>query len=271
MKFNEEQNDSVQVAEKVEIFSTDDEKIKAIGEVLTTDASRAILKLLFTDAMTANQIAQKTGMSLQLAKYHLKKMQDLDLVKISKIGKNTKAHDMKYYSANKFAIVIVPSKISEIARASKSLFRSFKTIYRFSAIGIAAVAAWIVTQTIQSIQEIPQVSELPQKWTDITQKTTESGTGSYNSFYNAISGPYGAEDGGGTGATLEEMMKLAKERVHDSFVNPHAGSGTPLLNTGIFGIPPNLFWPVIITICVITVGLTIELFLRIRKFEIKSS
>src|SRR5437899_1037276 len=125
------------IADKVGIYDTDDEKLRVLGEVLITDVSRTILKLLFDETLTANEIAVKTEYSLQLVRYHLQKMQSVGLVEISKIGKNTKAHDMKYYSATKFAIVILPSKFSERAKSSKSLFKSFKSIYRFGAIGIA--------------------------------------------------------------------------------------------------------------------------------------
>src|SRR5438132_10326379 len=146
------------IAERVGIYDTDDERIRALGEVLITDVSRTVLKLLFAETLTANEIAIKTGYSLQLVRYHLKKMQDVGLVEISKIGKNTKAHDMKYYSATKFAIVILPSKFSERAKSSKSLFNSFKSIYRFGAIGVAAVGAWFVTSMLQGIGSITDTS-----------------------------------------------------------------------------------------------------------------
>ena len=87
----EDQNDSTEMTEKIEIFSTDDEKIKSFGELLTNDSSRKILQILFKEEMTANEIAQKTGESLQLVKYHINKMQDMGIIKVSKVEKNTKA------------------------------------------------------------------------------------------------------------------------------------------------------------------------------------
>jgi len=56
----EDENNSTDMTEKIEIFSTDDEKIKSFGELLTNDSSRSILQLLFKEEMTANEIAQKT-------------------------------------------------------------------------------------------------------------------------------------------------------------------------------------------------------------------
>ncbi|MGV7225579.1 MAG: ArsR/SmtB family transcription factor [Nitrosopumilus sp.] len=130
-------NDADDLTEKIKILATDDEKIKSFGELLTNDSSREILQLLFNEELTANQIAQKTGISLQLVKYHLIKLQDLGIVKISKIEKNSKSQDMKIYSATKFSIVIVPPKFSEKTKESKLLVRSFRHIYKVTGLGIA--------------------------------------------------------------------------------------------------------------------------------------
>ena len=147
-----EQNDTISISDKVEILSTEDGKIKAIGEILSSDSSRQILKLLFNDSLTANQIAQKTGISLPLVIYHLKKMQDANVVKITNIGKNTKSHDMKYYTIDKLAIVILPEQLSTPARKSKSLFNSFSRIHRIATLGGASIAAWFSSQLIQKGQ-----------------------------------------------------------------------------------------------------------------------
>jgi len=143
------------LAEKVEIISTDDDKIKSVGELLSSDSSRNILKLLFEQVLTANQIAQKTGISLPLVIYHLKKMQDLQIVRITNVGKNIKTQDTKFYTSSKFAIVILPSNLTEKAKTSKSLANSFKAIYRFGSIAIAAVATWFVSRIVQITQPIP--------------------------------------------------------------------------------------------------------------------
>lgn len=146
--------DPMGINDKIEILSTDDDRIKAVGELLSSDSSRTILKLLFNEEMTANQIAQKTEISLPLVMYHLKKMQDCNVVKISQTGKNTKSHDMKYYTVDKFAIVILPSGMSEKAKSSKSLFNSFNRIYRFATIGGVSLAAWFSAQFIQQNNRI---------------------------------------------------------------------------------------------------------------------
>jgi hypothetical protein len=98
--------------------------------------------------MTANQIAQKTGISLPLAMYHLKKMQELDIISIT-----TNENDAKYYTSAKFAFIITSAKASEKAKASKSLFNSLKKIYRFAAIGFGGLVSWTILHSMQSQQE----------------------------------------------------------------------------------------------------------------------
>ncbi|MBM2819900.1 MAG: hypothetical protein HW410_1582 [Nitrosarchaeum sp.] len=169
--------DQIGINDKIEILSTDDQRIKAVGELLSSDSSRAILKLLFNDQMTANQIAQKTETSLPLVIYHLKKMQDAGIVKISSTVKNTKSRDMKYYTVDKFAIVILPSGLSEKAKSSKSLHNSFNRIYRFATIGGAALAAWFSSQFIQhqTVYEAPKnTSPMMKAAPEMTQQGIES-------------------------------------------------------------------------------------------------
>ena len=135
MSFDKEEDE---ITEKIKIIATDDEKIKSFGELLTNDSSRAILQLLFNEELTALQISEKTGISLQLVKYHIIKLQDLGVVKVTKVEKNSKSQDMKFYSASKFSMVIVPPKYSEKTKESKLLVRSFRHIYKIAGLGISA-------------------------------------------------------------------------------------------------------------------------------------
>lgn len=131
----------------VKIYFSDDSKIKSFGELLTSDAGREILKLLLQEPYTANQISQQTGISLQLIKYHINKMQSLGIVNISKIEKNSKSHDMKYYVAEKFAIMILPQ--TELDKLKQGVINTIKDTTRVTAIGISAISAWVLTQIIQ--------------------------------------------------------------------------------------------------------------------------
>jgi DNA-binding transcriptional ArsR family regulator len=187
MEQNEsEQNDTVAISDKVEILSTEDQKIKAIGEILSSDSSRQILRLLFNDALSANQISQKTGVSLPLVIYHLKKMQEANVVKITNVGKNTKSHDMKFYTADKFAIVILPEQMSSPAKKSKSLLNSFSRIHRLATLGAACIAVWFSSQVLLSPQPVVQqdvVESLPMsEMAQRSMEETESMGGAIETF-----------------------------------------------------------------------------------------
>lgn len=224
-------NKQINESEKIKIISTDDEKIKSFGELLSSDSSRAILKLLYSDVMTANQIAQKTGISLQLVRYHIKKLQDHGIVRIVKIEKNSKERDMKYYTAARFAVVILPSHVSEKAKESKSLLDSLKTIYRFAAIGMFGTITWFGTLSVQNIAQVPQ-------------KTSEYLT-----------------TGGYVGIVSEERIDLARRKLESL----HEAAAQSSSSFSTIGIPQDLFWPIALTALIVGIGFSFEVLFRSYK------
>lgn len=232
----------VGINDKVEILSTDDERIKAVGELLSSDSSRAILRLLFNEQMTANQIAQKTEISLPLVIYHLKKMQETGIVKIAQTGKNTKSHDMKYYTVDKFAIVILPSAMTEKARSSKSLLNSFNRIHRFATIGGAAIAAWFSSQFLQQGTTVSQDSMVQTKMMsdheDAAQRSMQ------------------AQD------IPAEAPSMAAESITLDAPG-HEGASALTVATGEPVI--DIYISIIVTLSVVVVGLIIERMLRARR------
>jgi DNA-binding transcriptional ArsR family regulator len=146
-------NSKTKPDESIKIMSVDDQKIKTVGEVLSNDSSRAILKILADREMSANQISQDTDLSIALVAFHLKKMQDVGIIKVTKTGKSVKGQDVKYYSATNQSFLITPS------RRTESILGSVKRYSRFAAIGIAGLVSWIILRkdvgTWNSGEEIP--------------------------------------------------------------------------------------------------------------------
>ncbi|MCH9657420.1 winged helix-turn-helix domain-containing protein [archaeon] len=125
--------------DNVKIISTHDEKAKVVGEILSNDTSRKILNLLsVSNEMTLNQISQETGLSLSLVTHHLKKMQSVQVVVISKVGRSVKGHKMNYYSATNQSFLITPSQ-----EPVKSIKTSLKKFSKFVAIGMAGLVSWM--------------------------------------------------------------------------------------------------------------------------------
>ncbi|MHB8603411.1 MAG: ArsR/SmtB family transcription factor [Nitrosotalea sp.] len=151
----EKNGNSIKDLEKIDILSLEDDKIKSIGELLSNDTSRNIMKSLLKETMTANQISQNMNVSLPLVMYHLKKMQSIGLVKIVKT--NVLEYE-KQYATTKFALVVLPSSVTEEVKKSKSLYNSLKRVYRLTAIGICALISWTA---IESIAPNPSMMRMP--------------------------------------------------------------------------------------------------------------
>ena len=247
---SEENKNEDEITEKIKIIATDDIKIKSFGELLTNDSSRAIQQLLFNEELTALQIAEKTGISLQLVKYHIIKLQDLGVVKVTKIEKNSKSQDMKFYSASKFSMVIVPPKYSEKTKESKLLVRSFKHIYKIAGFGIAAGLSGLMSLSMLQQDTTVPVEFEPGK--EIQQTSIED----MDSGFQSSSEESGAEDiaakiGDDSFAsapsvesspepsldyTLEEALEIQRRSIDASEANPASGSGTPIFDFGDLAI-----------------------------------
>ena len=117
-------------SDKVKIYSSNEKRVKFLGDVLANDASRSIFLLLAQGDLPAGKIADKTGLSLALITHHLEKMQNAGVVQVSKVSKNIKNRDMKYYRAV-LAILIIPDESHDRARGSKALALSLRRVLRF--------------------------------------------------------------------------------------------------------------------------------------------
>ena len=170
-------------------------------------------------------------------------MQELGIVKVTKVEKNSKNQDMNYYAPTKFAVIILPSKVSEKAKESKSLLRSFSTLYKFAGVGIAAVAGMFSISYLQeqSKTTIPETvsdssveSELEQVPTRASAPEPEpepepSPEPEPRGGFQASSDQWSSGE-----QTLEENLELAQRSIEAGEANPAAGSGTPFFDMGDF-------------------------------------
>ncbi len=231
---SEENKNEDEITEKIKIIATDDDKIKSFGELLTNDSSRTILQLLFNEELTALQIADKTGISLQLVKYHIIKLQDLGVVKVTKVEKNSKSQDMKFYSASKFSMVIVPPKYSEKTKESKLLVRSFKHIYKIAGFGIAAGLSGLLS--LATLQQDTQIYS-PQDQDGGFQASTEESKVAEDVALDALEpessqAPEPIPETSQDAYTLEEALELQARRIEAAEANPASGSGTSIFDFG---------------------------------------
>ena len=91
------------------------------GEVFGNDSDcRLILSpSLARTEMTVSEIAAGTGAVDAAGDPPLKKMQKAGMVNVSRVAKNSRNHDMKYYRAAAAAIPIFPKEAYDKAMQSK--------------------------------------------------------------------------------------------------------------------------------------------------------
>jgi DNA-binding transcriptional ArsR family regulator len=94
--------------EYVEVLSTEDGRIKIIGEELANDTGRAIFAKIAIGAASPNDLAKELGISLPLVNWHINRLLRVGLIKIEKIEQSSKNREMKFYGLAKTVLVIVP-------------------------------------------------------------------------------------------------------------------------------------------------------------------
>ncbi len=166
MEGNEEKN-----FEKIKVFSSDDEKLKKLGELLSNQSSRDILKLLIDKEMYTNEIAEKLDLRVNLIIHHLKKLESLGLLEISEKQIVKKGNKHKFYKMIP-NIFITPSQPKGGIKEDGFLKKNFKEGIKFLAIGVAATSSFIIYKShkIEVIKTIENDS--PGGFSDASQVTS---------------------------------------------------------------------------------------------------
>src|SRR5574340_463583 len=87
----------VKAHEHIEIISTEDERIKIIGEELANDTGRAIFGKISQGVSSTNDLAKSLNISLPLVNWHINRLLGVGLIKVEKIELSSKNKQMKYY------------------------------------------------------------------------------------------------------------------------------------------------------------------------------
>ena len=126
------------------ILSSDENRLKLLGEIFANKTSRQIITCLIDKEMTATQISENMNLKMNLVLYHLNKMTELGIISISSMTKNSRGHNIKHYTAKK-AVLIFSKKAKVKAAKSKMLHDALRRVTKFSAIGMTGVLTWLVT------------------------------------------------------------------------------------------------------------------------------
>src|SRR5215831_17628379 len=105
---NDDSDFLVKAEERIEVISTEDERIKIIGEELANDTGRAIFGKISQGIASTNDLAKSLNISLPLVNWHINRLLGVGLIKVDKVELSSKNKQMKYYGPVKTALVIIP-------------------------------------------------------------------------------------------------------------------------------------------------------------------
>ncbi|MFB6159698.1 MAG: ArsR/SmtB family transcription factor [Haloferacaceae archaeon] len=84
----------------------DDEGAADVFDALATDQSRAILRRLREEPMTASDLAAATDTSIQNATYHLRKLERAGLVAVVDTWYSSRGQEMSVYAPRVSSVVV---------------------------------------------------------------------------------------------------------------------------------------------------------------------
>ncbi len=132
---------------KIKVFGSDDD-LKSLGELLSNETSRRIIKNLMEHEMYTNEIATKLDMRVSLVIHHLKKMQALGLLEITDKKIKRKGEKHRFFKMD-FDIFVAFDKTKDEVKEKGILKIFFKDRIKIVAIGIVGLSSWFGTERIQ--------------------------------------------------------------------------------------------------------------------------
>ena len=163
----------VKAQEHIEVISTEDERIKIIGEELANDTGRAIFGKISQGVASTNDLAKSLNVSLPLVNWHINRLLGVGLIKIEKIELSSKNKQMKYYGPVKTAFVIVPpgtSTENSVPQSKKDAI--FLQLRHY----LASIAAFIVTGSTIYLVEKNQIANQSENIPQIASKNIPQAT-----------------------------------------------------------------------------------------------
>jgi hypothetical protein len=158
----------VKAQEHIEVISTEDERIKIIGEELANDTGRAIFGKISQGVSSTNELAKSLNISLPLVNWHINRLLGVGLIKVEKIELSSKNKQMKYYGPVKTAFVIVPPGHPTENNVSKSKKEAIFLQLRHY---LASVAAFVIVGPMIYLMEQNQIANQVTPAQDVALKS----------------------------------------------------------------------------------------------------
>ena len=143
-----ESNDHNRDFEKIKVFSSEDEKLKMLGELLSNKSSRDIIKLLMKGEHYTNEIANTLELRPNLVIHHLKKLEELGLLETTNKKIVKKGNEHRHYRMIP-GLFIIPNQDKNQIQENGFLKRLFRDGINLTLVVFAGVITWLGT-TINS-------------------------------------------------------------------------------------------------------------------------
>jgi len=127
---------------KIKIIHNNDHELKLIGELLSNDTSRKIIKLLISQESYTNEIATKLDIRVSLVIHHLKKLEELGILEITekRIAKKGNLH--RHFKMIP-GLFVMPNETKEEVEEKGTLKKIFKEGIKFVAIAMVGSFVWL--------------------------------------------------------------------------------------------------------------------------------
>ena len=121
------------VDDQIKIFDSDDKSLKLLGELLSNDTSRRIIKLLIEKESYTNEISTKLDIRVSLVIHHLKKLEELGLLEINHKQIVKKGNNHRYFRMIP-GLFLAPSQTKEEIENSGFLKKIFREGIKFASV-----------------------------------------------------------------------------------------------------------------------------------------
>ena len=138
------------VSHKIKLFHIDDESLKQLGELLSNQTSRTIIKALIEKEYYTNELSEKLNIPTSLVIHHLKKLEALNIVDIKQKQIVKKGVDRRFFRIRSDIFI---KSTKENKKDTGGIKNIFKDGAKFCAIGIAAICSYFMVNYYQSTVE----------------------------------------------------------------------------------------------------------------------
>ncbi len=125
------------IDDKIKVFDAEDKYLKLLGELLSNDTSRKIIRMLIQKESYTNEISKKLDIRVSLVIHHLKKLEQLGVLEITHKQIVRKGNDHRYFRMVP-GIFLMPNETKEEIHKSGFLGKIFREGIKLTMVGVAS-------------------------------------------------------------------------------------------------------------------------------------